>query len=127
MILVPGAAKKKIGVYGLGATGVSAAEALVASGADAGVDRDLAQEGDPQLFGHPAPAAVAEDLGALAAVAADEVAHVLDHAQHRDVELAEHRHGLAHVGERDGLRRRHDHGGPSGITPQRQGSMVAGA
>lgn len=33
MILVPGASKKKIGVYGLGATGVSVAEALVASGA----------------------------------------------------------------------------------------------
>lgn len=34
MILVPGAAKKKFGVYGLGATGVSVAEALIASGAE---------------------------------------------------------------------------------------------
>jgi UDP-N-acetylmuramoylalanine--D-glutamate ligase len=34
MILVPGVANKKIGVYGLGATGISAAEALVASGAE---------------------------------------------------------------------------------------------
>lgn len=34
MILVPGVQKKKIGVYGLGATGVATAEALVASGAE---------------------------------------------------------------------------------------------
>lgn len=34
MITVPGVAKKKIGVYGLGATGLSVAEALVASGAE---------------------------------------------------------------------------------------------
>src|SRR6185436_4999183 len=52
-----------------------------------------------------AAAAVAEDLGALLAVAADEVAHVLDHAEQRDVELAEHADGLAHVGDRDALRR----------------------
>lgn len=34
MILVPGVQKKKIGVYGLGATGVATCEALVASGAE---------------------------------------------------------------------------------------------
>lgn len=34
MILVPGVEKKKIGVYGLGATGLSTCEALVASGAE---------------------------------------------------------------------------------------------
>jgi UDP-N-acetylmuramoylalanine--D-glutamate ligase len=34
MIIVPGAAKKKFAVFGLGATGLSAAEALVASGAE---------------------------------------------------------------------------------------------
>ncbi|HXI87403.1 MAG TPA: UDP-N-acetylmuramoyl-L-alanine--D-glutamate ligase [Parvularculaceae bacterium] len=34
MILVPKVEKKKIGVFGLGATGIAAAEALVASGAD---------------------------------------------------------------------------------------------
>ncbi len=34
MILVPGVAKRKFGVFGLGATGLSVAEALVASGAE---------------------------------------------------------------------------------------------
>lgn len=34
MILVPGVQKRKIGVYGLGATGLATAEALVASGAE---------------------------------------------------------------------------------------------
>ena len=34
MIIVPGIGKKKIGVYGLGATGLATCEALAASGAE---------------------------------------------------------------------------------------------
>ena len=53
---------------------------------------------------------MAEDLAALAAIGAEEIAHVLDDAEHRHVDLAEHVEALARVDQRDVLRRRDDHG-----------------
>src|SRR6266704_6341855 len=47
------------------------------------LQRHLAQQRDDELVGEPHAAAGEEDLRALAAVGAHEVAHVLDHAQHR--------------------------------------------
>src|SRR5436190_1208405 len=54
------------------------------------IDRDLAEEGDAEELSGLAAAAVAEDLFALAAMIADEVAHVLDDAEDRHIHLAEH-------------------------------------
>ena len=51
----------------------------------------------------------AEDVVLVAAVGADEAAHVLDHAERADVDLAEHRDRLARVEQAHLLRRRHDH------------------
>ena len=53
-------------------------------------------------------AAAAEDLVLLAALGADEDAHVLDHAEDRDLHLAEHRDAAHDVEQRDLLRRGHD-------------------
>ena len=55
----------------------------VAALADRDVERDLAQEVDAVLLREPLAAAPAEDLGRLAAVRADERAHVLDDADDR--------------------------------------------
>ena len=53
-------------------------------------------------------AAAAEDLGRLAAVRADEGAHVLDEADDRDAHPLEHRERLLDVEEGDLLGRRHE-------------------
>src|SRR5215467_1535381 len=53
-------------------------------------------------------APLAEDVGFVATAGADEVAHVLDDAERRDVELLIHRDGTSAVRQRYLLRRRHD-------------------
>src|ERR671919_803716 len=65
--------------------------------ADAEVERDLAQELDAVFFRRQPGAAVAEDLGPVAAARAQEVAHVLDDAQNRHIDLAEHVERLARI------------------------------
>ncbi len=50
-----------------------------------------------------------EDIGRLAAMRADERAHVLDQAKHRHIDLAEHVQPFARVDQREVLRGRHDH------------------
>ena len=62
----------------------------------------------PKLGRHLLAAAVAEDVGFVLAVGAHEVAHVLDDAERRDVQLLVHRDRAPAVGERHLLRRRHD-------------------
>ena len=57
---------------------------------------------------HLLAAAVSEDVGFVAAVRTDEMAHVLDDAERRDVQLLIHPNGAAAVGERHLLRRRDD-------------------
>ena len=82
----------------------------VAALADRDVERDLAQEVEPVLLREALAAAPAEDLGRLAAVRADERAHVLDDADDRHVQPLEHRAApCATSDERDVLRRRHQH------------------
>src|SRR5918997_824653 len=58
--------------------------------ADMEAQRNLPQERNAHAIAGPVPAAVREDLRALAAVGAAEEAHVFDHAKDRNVELAEH-------------------------------------
>ena len=72
------------------------------------VSRDLTEEGHVQLVGEPLAAARPEDFGALAAVRADEIAHVLDHAQHRDADPLEHLGAPEGVAHRHFLRRGDD-------------------
>src|SRR5258708_991359 len=62
--------------------------AAVAADDDLRVDRDLAEKWNAEELGGPAAATVAEDLFALAAVAADEIAHVLDDAKDGHVHLS---------------------------------------
>jgi len=73
------------------------------------LDRDGAEEGDLELVRHPLPAPGREDLVSGAAVRADEVAHVLDHAQGGDVHLVEHRLAADDVGEGHVLGGGHQH------------------
>ena len=65
----------------------------------------LAQERHAELLRLLARAAMAEDLGALAAMRAEVEAHILDEAQDRHRDLAEHVQPLARVYQRDVLRR----------------------
>src|SRR5437588_653371 len=51
-----------------------------------------------------------KDLAAATAMRAQEIAHVLDDAEHRHLDLGEHVEALAGVEERDVLRRRDDDG-----------------
>src|SRR5260221_2911736 len=99
---------------GLGGNGVGLGDddrlAAVAADDHARVDRYLAEEGHAEHLGRPFPAAMTEDLLTLAAVLADEVAHVLDDAEERHVHLAEHGQALARVDKGDVLRGRHNDG-----------------
>ena len=73
-----------------------------------GLQRDLGEQRQPQLRREPAPPAGREDVGALAAVRAREVRHVLDDPQHRDPHLLEHLRAPERVPHRHFLRRGHD-------------------
>src|SRR5262249_2350896 len=84
--------------------------AAVGGLADREVGRDSAEELGAELLGFPAGAAMAEDVAALAAMGAEEIAHVLDDAEHGHVDLAEHVEALARIEQRDVLRRRDDDG-----------------
>src|SRR3989441_11418974 len=72
------------------------------------LQRYLTQQRHAELVREPRATAREEDLGALAAVRADEVAHVLDHAEHRDADPLEHLRAAQAVPHRDLLRGRHD-------------------
>ena len=63
----------------------------VAAFANRLIDRNAAEERHAELGRHLLAAAVAEDVGLVLAVRADEVAHVLDDAERRDVQLLVHR------------------------------------
>ena len=72
------------------------------------IDRQPAEERHAHLRRQRFAAAVAEDVGLVVAVGARVVAHVLDDADRRDIELLIHPHGAPAVGQRHLLRRRHD-------------------
>jgi len=82
--------------------------AAVGGLADRGVERDLAEEVAAHLLRRRARAAMVEDIGALAAMGAAEIAHILDDPEDRHVDLAEHVETLAGVEQGDVLRRRDD-------------------
>src|SRR5258708_23947062 len=73
------------------------------------VEGYLAQEWDIHALGQRLRAAVAENLFALAAMRADEVAHVLDHAEVRNFQRVEHLDRASDIGRRHILGRRDDH------------------
>src|SRR5579875_2337059 len=80
----------------------------VAALPDRAHQRDLTQERHAVTCRRPLSAAVAEDVGALPAAWADEVAHVLDDAQDGRLHFLEHRQALDRVGQGDILRRGDD-------------------
>src|SRR5215468_12527009 len=61
--------------------------ARVTAFADRLIDRDAADERHAEILRHPLPAALPEDVRFVLAVRADEVAHVLENADRRDVQL----------------------------------------
>src|ERR1700674_5537874 len=74
--------------------------------ADLEVERHLAEKLGAEPLGFEAGAAMAEDLAAAAAMRAQEIAHVLDDAEHRHVDLLEHVEPFAGVEQRNVLRGR---------------------
>ena len=72
----------------------------VAAGAHCFLDRDLTEQRDTELGRELLAATTAEDVVAMAAIGTDEARHVVDDAEHRRVDLAEHRDAAFHVGER---------------------------
>src|SRR5688572_25452316 len=70
---------------------------LVAPDHDFRIDGDLAEERNAEHLRGLAATAVSEDLFPLAAVTADEVAHVLHDPEDRDVDFPEHGEPLARI------------------------------
>src|SRR5579883_851019 len=87
---------------GVGAVGHRHHDGLPAVGglADRHVEGELAEELGAEPLRLAARAAMAEDVAALAAMGAEEIAHVLDDAEDRHVDFAEHVEPLARVEER---------------------------
>src|SRR3546814_16849816 len=76
--------------------------------ADLDVERDLTEKLDAELGRLLARAAIAEDVALMAAFRTLEVTHVLDDAEHRHVDLAQHVEPLVGIEKGDVLRRRDD-------------------
>src|SRR5947207_15963374 len=72
------------------------------------LQRYLTEQWDAKLVREPGAAAGAKDLRALTAVGAHEVAHVFDHAQHRDADALEHLRAAQRIPHRHFLRRGDD-------------------
>ncbi len=71
-------------------------------------DRQLAEKRDLEGFGEARAAAVRKDLVPFVALAANVIAHVLDHAEDRNVHLGEHLNAAADVDQCDFLWRGDD-------------------
>src|SRR5690606_30507787 len=71
--------------------------------------RNFAQEGDAEIGGGLARAAMAEDVVAIAGVGGDKEAHVFDDAEHGDVGAPEHVDGFLRVDQGQILRGGDDH------------------
>src|SRR4029077_18872838 len=76
--------------------------------ADGHVQRHLAEERHAEAFRLVPRAAMAENIGARAAMRAEKIAHILDDAEHRHVDALEHGNAAPGVDERKVLRRRDD-------------------
>src|SRR5512141_504474 len=84
--------------------------------ANVGIEFDVAEELESKLFRRTLSTTFTEGIDLMIAMRAHEVAHVLDHADHFYLHLAEHLDGLARVLQRyvarrgDHDRSRHRHG-----------------
>src|SRR5271154_165659 len=65
--------------------------AVVRAGADRHIQRNFTEERHRQTFGLMARTAMTEDIRLGAAMRTLEITHVLDNAEHRHVDLLEHR------------------------------------
>src|SRR6056297_2319995 len=80
----------------------------IRGGADVDMQRYFGHQGNAHLLALRLDPAMAEDMFLMAALAADMGGHVLDHAEHRHLELVEHVDPLARIQQRDILRGRDD-------------------
>ena len=67
------------------------------------------QIGHVLLFGLVLGTAMAENIGPLAAMRAQEIAHILDQPQNRHIHALEHGNAAPRINQSQILRRRHDH------------------
>src|SRR5256885_11429350 len=72
-------------------------QAAIAGFTGCNVDRDLAEERDPEPSRFAFAAAGTEDVVAFPIARAGEVTHVFDQAEHGHVDLLEHSRGFARV------------------------------
>src|SRR5260221_7858775 len=90
-------------------------------------ERQLAQERHVERISQLRAAAVRKDLVAMVTLAAQVIAHVLDHAENRHMNFLEHRNAALDVEQRNVLRRRHDHAAIQRNTLRDRQLRVAGA
>ena len=64
--------------------------AAVTTGADIGIEGDLSEQGNAELFGLFDSAVVAENIVASAAMRAEVVAHILDKTEDANIDFLEH-------------------------------------
>src|SRR5208282_3604804 len=100
---------------------------VVAAFAQLAHERKLAQERNPKFFCVARAAAVRKDLVAAATLAADVIAHVLDHAEHGHVDLAEHLDAALYVDKREVLRRGDDNAAGKRDALRNRKLRIAGA
>src|ERR1700722_18912224 len=80
----------------------------IGGGTDRHMQRYLAEKRHAQTLGFVARAAMTKNVRLRAAVWALEITHVLDDAEHRHIDLLEHRQSAPRIDQRQILRRRND-------------------
>src|SRR6185312_9132139 len=102
-----GHAAEDLRVFAVGRRG-DEGPAAVRGFADREIERHFAEKRHAEFLGLVARTAMRENIGALAAMRAQEIAHVLHDAENRHFDLAEHGDALARVDQREVLWRRDD-------------------
>ena len=107
--------------------GVGLDHAGIGAGSQLGVDGALGQHGQAVLCGHLIHMALAEHADLLAAVGADDVAHVLHDAQHGHLHHLSHVHGLGYDHADQLLGAGNDHDAVHGQALEHSQGHVAGS
>ena len=79
-------------------------DAMIARFARGNIDGDLTEQRDAQPLRFTFAAAASENIVAFAVRWREEITHVLDETEHRDIDLVEHGSGLARIDKRNFLR-----------------------
>src|SRR3954452_23568740 len=91
------------------------------------VERNATEERDGEIGGEFFSSPLAEDIALVPTFGTHEVAHVLDDAQRRHIQLLIHPHGAPRVGNRNDLRSRDDDAAGDGDRLAQRERDVAGA